>query len=145
MLCSDQQESSPQEVLISSLLSTQEQNRITRHKRHCKFELGKRETHLVWGKPMRNHCCLCFYLWPKTEKWWNTAERQQEEDWVAKSSSWAGAMCVQHHSCPTFTSDSSLSNCWLQPGLHGCQKLPQTTEGFRLQEKMTYSYIHTFK
>lgn len=61
VLCSDQQESSPQKVLISSLLSTQELNRITRHKCHCKFELGKRETHLVW-KLMHNHCCFGFFL-----------------------------------------------------------------------------------
>lgn len=129
MLRYNQQESCPQKVLIPSLLGTQEQNRITRLKCYCKFDSKQRTSE---RERERNSFGV---LLPKTEKQRNAAERQQTEDWVdAKSSrvSW-----VQHHHCPTFRSQTSLSNSWHLPGLHVCQKSPQTTKCFCLQEKMT--------
>lgn len=130
LLCFYQQESSPQEVLISTLLST-------RLKCRCKSDLYKRNKrkYICWEE---NWCRITFdfsfIFKPKAEQQWDTAGRQKKEDWAAAkwwSVSWVGGAHVHRHNCPTRISETSLSNRWPQPGLHVCQRSHQTRQRFR--------------
>lgn len=131
VLRSDRQESSPQEVLISSLLSTQEQNRITRHKCHGKFELGKRETHLVWGKPMHNHCCwfLFFFIFDQRQRSGGTQLRDNR-----RRTGWQRAQAGL---------EQCVSNTTAVPPSH--QTAHFQTVGFNLDSMAVRSYLRQQK